>query len=213
MTAQRLIVWRHGRTEWNATGKFQGQADIPLDDLGVRQAARAAEVIAMYQPQVIVASDLSRTRATAAPLAELTGLPVRLDKRLREIHVGSWEGLTADEVAALEPGWAQRYYAGEDVRRSETGETVAEVAERVAAAMEEVAATAADGSTIVMVMHGLAARVGICRLVGLPPETWNRFGGMDNCAWSIVERHREGGFWRIEEYNVAGVSVAKDPIS
>jgi probable phosphoglycerate mutase len=213
MTAHRIIVWRHGRTAWNASGKFQGQADIPLDELGERQAAQAAEVLAMYRPAAIIASDLARARATAAHLARLTGLDVSLDKRLREIHVGTWEGLTAAEVAQLEPEPARRYFAGEDVRRSDTGETVAEVAERVAAALAEAAASAEEGSTIVVVMHGLAARVGICRLVELPATHWNRLGGMNNCAWAIVERHHKGGYWRIEEYNVAGVSERLDPIS
>jgi probable phosphoglycerate mutase len=136
-----------------------------------------------------------------------------VDKRLREIHVGTWEGLTADEVSAMKPDWARRYFAGEDVRRSATGETVAEVAERVSAALEDAAAGAVDGSTLAVVMHGLAARVGICKLVGLPAEVWNRLGGMDNCAWTVVERHRRGGYWRIEEYNVAGTSELRDPIS
>ncbi|HET9872959.1 MAG TPA: histidine phosphatase family protein [Propionibacteriaceae bacterium] len=213
MTAHRLIVWRHGRTQWNATGKFQGQADIPLDEQGLEQAAVAAKVLALYQPSAIVASDLVRARATAAPLAELTGLDVSLDKRLREIHVGTWEGLTAEQVAALEPDRARRYFAGEDIRRSETGETVAEVAVRVAAAMEEAAEAAPEGSTVVVVMHGLAGRVGVCRLVGLPADSWNRLGGMHNCGWIVVQRHRRGGYWRIEEYNVAGASEVRDPIS
>ena len=61
MTAARLIIWRHGRTEWNQTNRFQGQADIGLDAAGVLQAKRAAQVLATYQPAAIVASDLSRT--------------------------------------------------------------------------------------------------------------------------------------------------------
>ena len=202
MTAARIIVWRHGRTEWNFTGRFQGQADIGLDPLGVRQAAHAAPVLAALDPVRIVASDLSRARSTAQALADVTGLPVETDERLREIHVGTWEGLTNDEVRLIDPDSAAKYEQGIDVRRSPTGETVAEVGDRVAEALAVYGSAAPDGSTIVVAMHGLAARVGVCRLVGLPPETWFRFAGLHNCAWITVERHRTGAYWRVADYNV-----------
>jgi probable phosphoglycerate mutase len=213
MTARRLIIWRHGRTEWNHTGRFQGQADVPLDELGHLQAKRAAEVIARFRPSRIVASDLSRARDTAAPLAALTGLQVSTDARLREIHVGTWEGLTADQVAESDPELAHRYFQGEDIRRSATGETVAEVSSRVAEVLTECASEADDGSTVVVVMHGLAARVGVCRLVGFPQESWKLFGGLHNCGWISLEKHGTGGYWRIDEYNVTGASEVKQPIS
>jgi broad specificity phosphatase PhoE len=213
MTARRLVVWRHGRTEWNHTGLFQGQADIPLDDLGQLQAKTAAQVLARFGPARIVSSDLSRALQTAAPLAELTGLPVASDRRLREIHVGSWEGLSLAEITALDPERARRYLEGEDIRRSPTGETVAEVASRVATALTEVAEQTPDESTAVVVMHGLAARVGASHFVGFPQETWRLVGGMHNCGWMILERHRTGGYWRIDEYNVTAPLDGQDPIS
>ena len=213
MTATRILVWRHGRTEWNHTGRFQGQADVPLDHRGQLQAKTAAQVLAGFRPGRIVSSDLSRAQQTAAPLAELTGLAVTTDPRLREIHVGSWEGLTADEVAAVDPERASRYFEGEDIRRSATGETVAEVAARVSEALTEVAETSADGETVVVVMHGLAARVGVCRFVGFPQDTWRLLGGMHNCGWISLKRHRTGEFWRIDEYNVTVPPDVQDPIS
>ena len=115
MTAGQLIVLRHGRTEWNATGRFQGQADIPLDHRGLAQANGAARVLAELAPAAIVSSDLRRATQTAGALSELTGLAVALDARLREIDVGSWEGLTIEEILDVDPGLAARYLAGEDV--------------------------------------------------------------------------------------------------
>jgi glucosyl-3-phosphoglycerate phosphatase len=202
VTAAQLIVLRHGRTEWNARGLFQGQADIALDARGRAQAEQAAEVLSELAPAAIVSSDLGRARQTAAPLAARVGLEVTTDRRLREIHVGSWEGLTAEEVVALDPVMGRRWLAGEDVRRSETGETVAEVADRVATALTEIGAAAAPESTVVVVMHGLAARVGVCRLVGWPEETWRKLGGLHNCGWISLGLHHSGEYWRVEEYNV-----------
>ncbi|HEY5978900.1 MAG TPA: histidine phosphatase family protein [Microlunatus sp.] len=203
MTAAQLIVLRHGRTAWNATGRFQGQADIGLDDRGLAQAERAAEVLAELAPAAIHSSDLSRARQTAAPLAARCGLTVRTDARLREIHVGSWEGLTIDEMLGrVDDDLKRAYLAGEDVRRSPTGETVAEVGERAGTALDEIGLTAPDGSTVVVVMHGVAARAGVCRLVGFPSASWQRLSGLHNCGWIAVERHRTGDYWRITEYNV-----------
>ena len=85
--------------------RFQGQADIPLDEVGRDQAVRAAEVLAAYRPSSLYSSDLSRCYQTAAALAERTGLEIITDKRLREIHVGSWEGLLGEEIRPLTPSW------------------------------------------------------------------------------------------------------------
>jgi glucosyl-3-phosphoglycerate phosphatase len=202
MTAARIILWRHGRTEWNIVNRFQGQADIPLDQVGYAQAVRAADVLARYQPSGLYSSDLSRCYQTAEMLAQRTGLEIITDKRLREIHVGSWEGLLGDEIKAADPKLARRLVAGEDVRRSPTGESPSEVAERMAEVLHEIAKTAEDHSTVVVVTHGLAGRVGACRFVELPFEHWRRFGALSNCAWVSIDQHRSGAYWRIESYNV-----------
>jgi glucosyl-3-phosphoglycerate phosphatase len=202
MTAARILIWRHGRTEWNVVNRFQGQADIALDSVGYTQAARAAEVLAAYRPTGLYSSDLSRSYQTAAALAERTGLEIITDKRLREIHVGSWEGLLGEEIKAADPDLARRLWAGEEVRRSPTGESPSEVADRMAEALTEIAEAAEDRATVVVVTHGLAGRVGACRFVGLPIEHWRLFGGLSNCAWVSIDRHRSGAYWRIEGYNL-----------
>ena len=201
MSASRILVWRHGRTDWNATGRFQGHADVPLNEDGVVQAKRSAEALALLRPRAIVSSDLDRASQTAAALSLATGVPVLLDRRLREIDVGTWQGLSRDEILAVDPDLAARFFAGEDVRRSPSGETVGEVGRRAGAALAEIGAAAPDGSTVVVCTHGVAGRAGVCHLVGLPVEHWRLLGGLHNCAWVTLERHR-GGFWRIRDYNV-----------
>lgn len=109
----RLIVWRHGNTEWNADGRVQGQTDVPLNDLGREQARAAAAVLAELRPDAIVSSDLRRAADTAAALAALTGLPVRPDARLRERYFGHWQGLALSEVAERFPEEYARWRAGD----------------------------------------------------------------------------------------------------
>ncbi len=213
MTAARIILWRHGRTEWNVDNRFQGQADIPLDSLGVEQAERTARMLAGFAPSALYSSDLSRAYTTAAALAAITGLEIRTDKRLREIHVGSWEGLLGREVDAADPELARRLRAGEDVRRSPTGESPSEVAERMSEALTEIAEAAEDHSTVVVATHGLSGRVGACRFVRLPFETWRLMGGLSNCAWVSIDRHRSGTYWRIEAYNALATHEGLESIS
>jgi len=103
MTAGRLIVWRHGRTEWNLQDKIQGQADIPLDDVGLSQARASAARLASLAPTRLFSSDLQRADATAGELAQLTGLKVEYDEALREIEVDDWAGMTMSELAEIHP--------------------------------------------------------------------------------------------------------------
>jgi glucosyl-3-phosphoglycerate phosphatase len=204
VTARRLVVWRHGRTEWNLDGRMQGQADVPLDEVGIRQAVDAAARLASLNPVRIVSSDLSRTVATAAELSRLTGVEVEYDLALREIDVGEWAGLTMEAVVEKYPDFAEVITAGElgmrNVRRGATGENLTEVASRFADALDRIVAGAGPDDTVVAVTHGLAARVGICHWLGLPFDHWGIFGGMSNCSWTSI-RLGSNGRWRIEEWN------------
>lgn len=206
MTAQRVIVWRHGRTEWNATGRYQGQVDVPLDPLGQKQAAAAAEMIKELKPTKIISSDLTRAASTAQALADVTGLPVGHDQRLREINVGSWEGLTVEEAREADPELAAAVAAGIDARRSPTGELTSEVAARVAEALGEVIEQADDGATVVVTMHGLAGRVGIAEFLGIEHT---KLGGLRNCGWVILDRHHLG-HWYIGAYNLQAAHSVPD---
>jgi len=203
MSAGRLIVWRHGRTEWNLQDKIQGQADIPLDAVGLSQARAAAARLASLAPTRLFASDLQRAAATAAELAALTGLKVEYDEALREINVDDWAGMTMAELAAINPEAAARIRAGEPQRRGSNGETVEEVAARFTAALERIAAQGTSEDTIVVATHGLAGRVGVCQFLGIPQVHWPAFGGLSNCNWVSLLPGRRG--WRIEEWNAGSL--------
>src|SRR3954468_18721795 len=94
----RVVLLRHGRTEWNATGRFQGQMDSPLDGIGRAQAEAAAVAVAPMRPDAIVTSDLSPHRDPAGAVSAEAGIEPVEDPRLREIFLGSWQGLTRAEA-------------------------------------------------------------------------------------------------------------------
>jgi glucosyl-3-phosphoglycerate phosphatase len=204
MTAGRLIVWRHGRTEWNLQDKIQGQADIPLDEVGLSQARAAAARLASLAPTSLFSSDLKRAAATAGELAVLTGLKVEYDEALREIDVDDWAGMTMSELAAIHPEAAARIRSGEPQRRGTAGETVEEVATRFSSALDRIAGEGGSEDTVVVATHGLAARVGICLFLGIPQAHWPAFGGLSNCNWVslLPSRHNR---WRIEEWNAGSL--------
>jgi hypothetical protein len=133
-----LIVWRHGQTDHNASGIWQGQLDTPLSDKGREQALTAAGALAAYNPSVIVSSDLQRAADTARALGSRIGVQVRYDERLREVHAGLWQGMTAGDVAEQFPVEQAALMAGEDIPRGVHGESMGQVAARTRAAVEDV---------------------------------------------------------------------------
>lgn len=202
---RRIVFWRHGRTDWNAAGRFQGQTDIPLNEEGHRQAQQAARRLASLAPSAIVASDLGRTRSTAEALAAVTGLPVRLDSGLRETNAGDWQGHTFDAIRGMDPEGLHRWEEGDVHTRAGGAETRLDVAARVHRAVDRaLAAVPADG-TLVVVSHGGAIRVGLAHLLGLPHDLWGALAGLSNCSWSILEErrpHEDGSLrWRLGEHN------------
>lgn len=201
MSAARLVIWRHGETDWNAGGRFQGHLDIPMNATGERQARAAAAVLAELGPTKIVSSDLSRAQGTARALADLTGLPVLLDERLREVNVGEWVGSTLQDIIAADPTIGEALQRGEDVRRSPTGENATELGQRIAAALHDIVAEAQDGEVVVVVTHGMAARYGSVFFVGGTFVDARLFGGVRNCAWIVLDPGKDG-VWRVRQYNV-----------
>lgn len=206
-TGRRIVLWRHGRTEWNAGARFQGQTDIALDDVGREQARQAARLLTGLRPSAIIASDLVRARDTAAELAALTGLPVRTDPRLRETYAGTWQGMTAKEIAAAHTADYEAWVAGVPDVRPGGGETRWEVAARTTAALEDGLAAVEPGGTLVAVTHGGAARTALAMLLRLPPEHWGALGGLSNCCWSVLleDLRRGTGAWRLEEHNAGSL--------
>ena len=198
---RRLIVWRHGNTDWNAGERVQGQTDVPLNDLGRRQAREASELLRRMQPVAIVASDLKRAADTAAPLAAVTRLPVRYDARLRERYFGAWEGRRIADVARERPDEYGRWTSGADVIGGGV-ETLDDLGKRVADALTDAASLASgSGGTVVVATHGAAARQGIGHLLGWPVGQVRTLRALQNCHWVDLTHDAVRG-WQMAAYNV-----------
>jgi len=194
---RRLILLRHGLTEWNQARRFQGHEDVPLAPLGHRQAAAAAAHLAALRPSLLWSSDLARARETAGYVAAATGLEPVLDERLREIHVGDYQGLTHDEAR-------ERFGPGPWDYAAHGGESNADLAARVSPRVAEAAGSLADGETGVLVCHGHAIRLAAIGFLGWPLEVVSTLGALDNCAWvelTDVPAGPSGSTWRLITYN------------
>ncbi|MCW2746921.1 MAG: histidine phosphatase family protein, partial [Nocardioidaceae bacterium] len=163
---RRIVLWRHGRTEWNVGGRVQGQSDIPLDEVGHEQAASAAARLATLKPSRIVSSDLVRAHDTAKTLADLVGLEVELEPRFREMNFGVREGLTVREAWAQFPE-VMRTWGRIPEARIPRGETYAETGDRFATGMRRLVSTMEMSETVVVVSHGAALRTCICTFLGI----------------------------------------------
>jgi len=158
MSGTALLLLRHAESVWNAEGRWQGQADPPLSPRGREQARAAAPRLAGRGVEVVVASDLRRAAETADLLAGALGLEVRLDPRLRELHVGAWSGLPHAEIAARWPRDLARFRAGDPDVRPGGGESRRALRARVAPCLDEWAARHPI-ARVAVVTHGGVIRV------------------------------------------------------
>ncbi len=204
---RRLVLLRHGRTEWNRVGRAQGHADVSLDEVGRAQAEVAAVHLSTYRPAFVRASDLARARETAEMLVAVTGQPIVFDPRLREYDVGVRQGLTFAEFEDAFPGVLARFRAGErpDIPGAETDD---EVRTRMVAALNDAVTALGEHETGIVVGHGASLRTGLLAFLGAPADMREMIAGMANCAWAVLEQHRDRG-WQIVDYNA---QTLPDPV-
>ncbi len=164
----RVLTLRHGESEWNAVGRWQGQADPPLTDAGMLQAVAASEVLGTFDS--VWASTLQRAAYTAAIIAEALGIgPVQVDPGLMEQAFGPWQGLTIHEIEA---GWPN--YLAEH-RRPDGAEQAEQVTERALAALRRIAAERPGGEVLVVTHAGLLRT--LRRALGAEDVRFTNLGG------------------------------------
>ncbi|MGB9302950.1 MAG: glucosyl-3-phosphoglycerate phosphatase [Mycobacterium sp.] len=224
MRVRRLVMLRHGQTDFNAGSRMQGQLDSALTELGRAQAVAAAEVLGKLQPLLIVSSDLHRAYDTAVKLGERSGVHVRVDDRLRETHLGDWQGLTHSQIDAEAPG-ARLAWREDATWAPHGGESRIDVAARSLPLVAELVSGEADWGDhgeperpVVLVTHGGLIAALSAALLKLPVANWPALGGMGNCSWVQLSGHSDDTSdfvafdsirWRLDVWN-ASAQVPND---
>jgi broad specificity phosphatase PhoE len=205
MTLRRLILLRHGQTDYNVDGRMQGHIDSCLTDAGHEQAAEAAPVLASLAPDRLVSSDLRRAVDTAEVVGVACGLPVKFDPRLRETHLGLWQGHTVAEIERDYPGAIATWRSDPGWAPPE-GESRIDVVARSRPVVDELDAEFADSDgvseTVLLVAHGGLIAGLVTGLLELPPSAWPSFGGLGNCRWAVLARRDDHPRWRLAGYNI-----------
>jgi broad specificity phosphatase PhoE len=200
---QRIVLWRHGQTDWNLVNRFQGHSDIPLNQTGIEQARRAAPLLFGLRPSKIISSDLIRAKQTAEELANLSKLPIHIDPGLRETNGGKWEGRTGAENRADDYEKFVNWLDGNDEPAGDFGERRSEIALRAVTAIEKALDQVTE--TLVVVTHGGTARIIIGKMLGLPMTQWASIGGLSNASWSILENGHHRAGWILVEHNAGSL--------
>lgn len=194
----KLYLVRHGETEWNKLGRFQGQNDNSLNELGLAQARDTARAAISWKPTAIYSSPLCRTMRLAEEISRLVGLPVTPDPRLKELDLGELEGITGQEMRT---GWPEVY----DTWRNEPesvmmpgGESLVQLQERTWQAFQSLEDAHNQDDAIIMVSHNFAIRALCGKLLGLPLSHYHR---MYLSLGSVSIMEKSGLGWRLLTYN------------
>lgn len=181
-----LYLMRHGETEWNRDGRFQGQTDVHLSDLGRRQAHSLGARMAAVPLAALYSSDLSRATETARIVAahRREALPVCLEPRLREVDVGGLAGLTLPEIQARYPEYWAALRQDPVATRAPGGECVLDLLERARAAADAIAGRY-PGEAVGIVTHGGLIKALTCHALGLPLNQRDRLQ-FDNCGITVL---------------------------
>jgi len=212
----RLILVRHGVTEWNREGRFQGHLDPTLSADGREEARLVAERLAAdgaLRPGRLISSPLSRARQTAEVIIAALGddaPPIELDARLMEVGQGEWEGRTHAELAVSDPDRYQAWRHATWDRQPPGGEPVNDAVRRIGAAFDEAIVTSdrTRAWPLCIVSHGGTLRLAAHHLLEVPIDRAWRLD-LDNASLSVLDH--VNGQWRLVAWNDGGHLLGRAP--
>lgn len=190
----RLLLVRHGETDWNRDGRFQGQIDIPLNENGHRQAAQAAEFLKDIQIDAAVSSSMLRPKETAEGILKYhPHITLETTEQLWEISHGQWEGKLESEIEAGYPGLLAQWQSQPETVQMPAGENLEDVWRRAREGWSSIVAaySEAEGSqppTVMVVAHDAINKAILCQLFGLSPKRFWQFK-QGNGAVSVIDYH------------------------
>lgn len=181
----RLLLVRHGETDWNKAGKFQGQIDVPLNDNGRQQSQRAAELLKDVKLDFAISSSMLRPKETAEIILKYHGgLQLELRDELREISHGLWEGKFESEIEASYPGLLEEWKTSPETVQMPEGENLQHVWTRAIASWREIVQSVSG--TGIVVAHDAINKAILCHIFGLEPEHFWKFK-QGNGAVSVID--------------------------
>ncbi|MBQ1868348.1 MULTISPECIES: histidine phosphatase family protein [Selenomonas] len=186
----KVVFVRHGQTEWNVSGRYQGQSDVALSAAGIEQAEKLAANFPVEHIDAVYSSDLIRARVTAETVAKRFGLSVQLEPAFRELSFGDWEGLTYEQIVASWPDAMENFLAHPDILNIPNGESFPEVQQRAMSRLQELLREH-EGQTIMIAAHGAVLRTMLTAALHMPLQyLWSirQF----NTAVNIVRYDAEG---------------------
>jgi len=170
----KLLLTRHGQTDWNIAGRYQGHSDIPLNQMGQSQAAKIAQRLSQETIHAIYTSDLSRAAHTAQAIADFHQLEIKKDLRWRELSFGDWEGMTYKEMSTHSPDLFSKWMLDSMNISTPNGETLAQLAERAKAALDEIKRIHKD-QTVLVVSHSGAIQSLLSTVLGVDLNRYWQF--------------------------------------
>lgn len=179
-----LLLIRHGETDWNIEGRYQGQADPPLNEKGVAQAHTLVEEMAEIPIDVFYSSPLRRALETAEILADSLNVPLHRELRLMEIHQGDWQTRLRSEIENLYPDLFLHWESKPWEVTPPGGETLTHVQERVYAAVDDITSRHKD-SSIGLVTHRVPIALLKIRYQGLDPDVVRTIK-LKNVFWEVI---------------------------
>ena len=195
----RMYLVRHGETDGNAEGRSQGRRDVPLNDVGRRQAAAIGERMRDRLLVGVYSSPLARCAATAEAIAVHHAVQVQHDARLAELDHGLLDGLTSEELRRDHAEFLARWRADDPTDLAMPGgESMGDAQRRMVETTEAIAALHSDGE-IAVVSHNLATRAFLCHALGVPLVTFRRFRH-EVASFAELERLPNGG-WLVVRLN------------
>ncbi len=185
----KILLVRHGETLLNSTHRFQGQTDVELDEVGLRQVEKTRDRLATYSIDAIYSSDLQRASVTAETIASGHELEVITCPELKEIDFGECEGLTYEEICQLYPEMAELWNDWNLQTRFPGGESVEELDTRVSKFLDRLKKHTPE-QTILIVAHSAPLRLLLCHLLEIKLEHWRQFR-LDLASLSILDTYHQ----------------------
>ncbi len=201
-----LRLFRHGQTNWNTLGLYQGWHDSELSDLGRDQTQTIVERASACGPVALYSSDLERCKQAAAGIALTTGLAPVFDERLRERNFGAWTGCTRSEVRERFPDQFEQWSRNDPDSRPHDGESLNDVIARAQSFLYDIAGLAkarvedSENKIYVGITHGAWISSVVQHVLGVVGQP-RRFGAPMNGSMTVIRFHDDTETWRLESFN------------